>query len=243
MLGYNNKEDKIPALGEGQIRIRHASLWSSLVALAISYLTTSNVPWLMDLTFPVSYAILFFTSSDFTSITSHIHKRTLFSLWLCLFILHAKQEMTRVNINILGIGELKLIGMSEFNSDDHYIYYCGQESLRRNGLAHIVNKSLKYSTWVNSQKQQNDLSLFTRKNLQQASGGDRIPAELFEILKDDAIKVLQSMYSWFLQPSPTLCYPMDCSSPALVCYSLLQGIFLTQGSNLHLLHYRQILYR
>ena len=143
MLGYNNKEDKIPALGEGQIRIRHASLWSSLVALAISYLTTSNVPWLMDLTFPGSYAILFFTASDFTSITSHIHKWTLFSLWLCLFILHAKQEMTRVNINILGIGELKLIGMSEFNSDDHYIYYCGQESLRRNGVALIVNKRVQ----------------------------------------------------------------------------------------------------
>ena len=51
-----------------------------------------------------------------------------------------KQEMARVNIDILGIGELKLIGMSEFNSDDHYIYYCGKESLRRNGVALIVNK-------------------------------------------------------------------------------------------------------
>ena len=48
--------------------------------------------------------------------------------------------MTRVNINILGITELKLPGMSEFNSDDHYIYYCGQESLRRNGVAIMVNK-------------------------------------------------------------------------------------------------------
>ena len=44
-----------------------------------------------------------------------------------------KQEMARVNINILGISEIKLTGMGEFNSDDHYIYYCGQESLRRNG--------------------------------------------------------------------------------------------------------------
>ena len=51
-----------------------------------------------------------------------------------------KQEMARVNINILGISELKWIGMDEFNSDDHYIYYCRQESLRRNGLALIVNK-------------------------------------------------------------------------------------------------------
>ena len=51
-----------------------------------------------------------------------------------------KQEMARVNINILGISELKWTGMDEFNSDDHYIYYCGQESLRRNGVAIIVNK-------------------------------------------------------------------------------------------------------
>ena len=51
-----------------------------------------------------------------------------------------KQDMTRVNINILGISELKQTGMGEFNSDDHYIYYCGQESLRRNGGAIIVNK-------------------------------------------------------------------------------------------------------
>ena len=47
--------------------------------------------------------------------------------------------------------------MGEFNSDDHYIYYCGQESLRRNGVAIIVNKSLKCSTWMQSQKRQNDL--------------------------------------------------------------------------------------
>ena len=51
-----------------------------------------------------------------------------------------KQEMTRVNINILGISELRWTGMGEFNSDDHYIYSCGQESLRRNGVAIIANK-------------------------------------------------------------------------------------------------------
>ena len=49
-----------------------------------------------------------------------------------------KEEMARVNIDILGINELKWTGMGEFNSDDHYIYYCGQESLRRNGVAIIV---------------------------------------------------------------------------------------------------------
>ena len=51
-----------------------------------------------------------------------------------------KQEMARVNNNILGIRELKWMGMCEFNSDGHYIYYCGQESLGRNGVAIIVNK-------------------------------------------------------------------------------------------------------
>ena len=54
-----------------------------------------------------------------------------------------KQEMARVNIDILGISELKWIGMGEFNSDDHYIYYCGQESLSRNEVAIIVNKKSK----------------------------------------------------------------------------------------------------
>ena len=54
--------------------------------------------------------------------------------------LEAIKQMARMNINILGISELKWIGMGEFNSDDHYIYYCGQDSLRRNGVAIIVNK-------------------------------------------------------------------------------------------------------
>ena len=53
-----------------------------------------------------------------------------------------KQETARVNVNILGIRELKWTGMGEFNSDDHYMYYCGQESLRRNGVAIIVNKRI-----------------------------------------------------------------------------------------------------
>ena len=54
-----------------------------------------------------------------------------------------KQEMASMNINILGISKLKWTGMGEFNSDDHYIYYCGQKSLRRNGVAFIVNKRVQ----------------------------------------------------------------------------------------------------
>ena len=57
-----------------------------------------------------------------------------------------KQEMARVNVDILGISELKWTGKGEVNSDDHYIYYYGQESLRRNGVALIVNKRPKCST-------------------------------------------------------------------------------------------------
>ena len=75
-----------------------------------------------------------------------------------------KQEMTRVSIEILGISKLKWSGMGEFNSDHHYIYYCGQESLRRNGVAIMVKKSLKCSTWMQSQKRQNDLFCFQDKS-------------------------------------------------------------------------------
>ena len=59
-----------------------------------------------------------------------------------------KQELARVHVNILGIRELKWTGMGEFNSDDDYIYYSGQESLRRNGVAITVNTSLNCSTWM-----------------------------------------------------------------------------------------------
>ena len=54
-----------------------------------------------------------------------------------------KQEMTRVNVDIVGISELKWTGIDEFNSDDHYIYYCGQECLRKNGIAIMVNKRVQ----------------------------------------------------------------------------------------------------
>ena len=72
-----------------------------------------------------------------------------------------KQEMARVNIDILAISELKWTGMGVFKSYDHYIYYCGQKSLRRNGVAIIVNKSLKCSTWM-----QSHICLFPRQTIQ-----------------------------------------------------------------------------
>ena len=68
--------------------------------------------------------------------------------------------MARVNINILGISELKWTGMGEFNSDDHYIYYCGQESLRRNGVAIIVNKRVQNAVCGRNLK--NNRAIFVR---------------------------------------------------------------------------------
>ena len=77
-----------------------------------------------------------------------------------------KQEMARVNIDILGISELTWTGMGKFNSDDHYIYYCRQKSLKSKGVTLSQQKSLKCSSWVQSQKQQNDLSSFPRQTIQ-----------------------------------------------------------------------------
>ena len=78
-----------------------------------------------------------------------------------------KQEIGKsVSVNILGISKLIQTGMGEFNSDDHYIYYYGQEYLRRNRVAIIVNKSLKCSTWMQSQKRQNDFCSFPRQTIQ-----------------------------------------------------------------------------
>ena len=76
-----------------------------------------------------------------------------------------KQEMARVNVNILGISKLKWTDMSEFNSDYRYNYYCGQESLRRNEVAIIVNKRVR-NAWMKSQKPQNDLCSFPRQTIQ-----------------------------------------------------------------------------
>ena len=73
-----------------------------------------------------------------------------------------KQEMARVNVNILGIRELKWTRMGEFNSDDHYIYYCGQASLRRNGVATMVNKMSKMQ-YLNATSKMTEWSLFPSK--------------------------------------------------------------------------------
>ena len=77
-----------------------------------------------------------------------------------------KQEMARVNVDILGIRELKWTGMGEFNSDDHYIYYCGQESLRRNGVAIMVNKRVRNAVLGCNLKNDRMVSSFPRQTFQ-----------------------------------------------------------------------------
>ena len=144
-----------------------------MFTLAVSCLITSNLPWLMDLTFqiPMQYCSLQHQTllpSPATSTAGCCFCFGSISSFFLEFSLHrspvaycspvgtwnvrsmnqgklevVKQEMARVNVDILGISKLKWTGMGEFNSDDHYIYYCGQESLRRNGVAIMVNKRVQ----------------------------------------------------------------------------------------------------
>ena len=87
-----------------------------------------------------------------------------------------KWEMVRVNINILGISELKWTRICEFSSDDHYFNNCGQESHTRNQVALIINKKdLKCSTWMQLQKRQNYLSLFSTQAIQHQSNSSLCP--------------------------------------------------------------------
>ena len=86
-----------------------------------------------------------------------------------------KQEMARVNIGILGISELKWTGMGEFNSDDHYIYYCGQKYLRRNGVAIIVNKRVRNAVLGCNLKNDRIICLFPRQTIQYHSNSSLCP--------------------------------------------------------------------
>ena len=118
-----------------------------------------------------------------------------------------KQEMARVNVDILGISKLKWTGMGEFNLDDHYIYYCGQESLRRNGVAIMVNKRVLNAVLGCNLKNDRMITYLEPDILEcevnwalgsitinKASGGEGIREELFKNLKYDTVKVLHSTY-------------------------------------------------
>ena len=88
-----------------------------------------------------------------------------------------KQEMARVNIDILGISELKWTLMGEFNSDDHYIYYCGQESLRRNGILIVVNRRVQNAVFGCNLKNERMISSFPRQTIQYHSNPSLCPKQ------------------------------------------------------------------
>ena len=139
--------------------------------------------------------------------------------------------MARVNINILGISELRWTGMGEFNSDDHYINYCGQESLRRNGIAIIVNKrvwnavlgcSLKNDR-MNSVHLQGKLfnitiiQIYAPTSNSEEAEDERFYEDLQDLLESES-EVVQSC--------PTLCDPVDCSLPDSSVHGILQARIL-----------------
>ena len=131
-----------------------------------------------------------------------------------------KQEMARLNIDILGISELKWTGMGKFSSDDHHIYHCGQEPLRRNGIALIVNKSLKCSTWLQSQKWQNDLG--SRKTIEHHS--NVLTINVKEAEADQFYEDLQDLLELILKKE------MSCSSFVAVVQIM---SYLLQNSDLN----------
>ena len=142
-----------------------------------------------------------------------------------------KQEMARVNTDNFGISELKWTGMCKFNSDDHYIYHCGQESLRRNEVAIIVNRSLKCSAWMQSQKPQNDLYSFPRQTFNitvilvyapTTNAKEAEVEQMYEDLQDILELIPQKDVNFIIsemkgsevaQSCPTLCNTMDGGLP------------------------------
>ena len=105
-----------------------------------------------------------------------------------------KQEMARVNVDILGISEWKCTGLGEFNSDDHYIYYWGQESLRRNGVAIMVNKGSKMQ-YLDAISKTTELSLFISKanhSISQLSKSMHQPVTLKELKLNSSMKIYKT---------------------------------------------------
>ena len=136
-----------------------------------------------------------------------------------------KQEMARVNIDILGISKLKWTGMGEFNTDGHYIYYCGQESLRRNGVAIIVNKrvrnavlgcNLKNDRMISVCFQGKPFSITVIQAYAPTSNSEEAEDERFY---EDLQDLLESE-SEVVQSCPTLCDPVDCSLPGSSIHGL-----------------------
>ena len=124
------------SLGELRELVMDREAWSA----AIHGVTKSRT-WLSDWTEHSPVTGCSAASCNFGVLIEEDELTSFYSTILSIYVI--KQEMTRVHINILGISELKRTGMGEFNTDDHYIYYCEQESLRRNGVTIVVNKRVQ----------------------------------------------------------------------------------------------------
>ena len=177
-----------------------------------------------------------------------------------------KQEMARVNLDILGISKLK------FNSDDHYIYYCGQEFLRRNEVAIMVNKrvrnailgcNLRNDRMISVRFQGKPFNITVIQVYAPTSNAEEAECEWFYEDLQDLLELTPKKDVLFItgesevaQSCPTLCDPVDCSLPGSSVHGILQaivlewiaiffsrGIFPTQGLNPGLPHCRQMLYR
>ena len=125
-----------------------------------------------------------------------------------------KQEMARVNVNILGINKLKWTGMGEFNSDDHYIYYCRQESLRRNGVAIMVNKRVRKEGQFSSVAQS---CLTLCNSMNRSTPGFPVHHQLPEITQTHVHRVSDA-----IQPSHPLSFPSPPAPDPSQCQRLFQ---------------------
>ena len=134
-----------------------------------------------------------------------------------------KQEMARVNVDILGISKLKWTGMGEFNSDDHFIYYCGQESYRRNGVAIMVNKrvqnavpgcNLKNDRMISVRLQGKPFNITVIQVYAPTSNAEGEVERLYEDLQD----LLE-----ITSKKDVLCDHMDCSLPGSSLHGILQA--------------------
>ena len=143
------------------------------------------------LSFKLTYSLSTFTFIKRLFSSSLLSAIRVVTSTICLEVV--KQEMARVNIDILGISELKWTGIGKFNSDDHWIYYYGQESLRRNGVAlNSQQKSPKCSYWVQSHKWQNDLCSFPRQTVQYHGKSMPWPVTLKKLKLKGSVKTFKT---------------------------------------------------
>ena len=148
-----------------------------------------------------------------------------------------KQEMARMNINILRISELKWTGIGEFNSDDHYIYYCGQESLRRNGVATTVTKrvqnavlgcNLKNDRMISVRFQGKPFSITVIQVYAPTSNAEEAEVEWFYKDRQDLLELTSQVPMQYcsLQHQTLLLSPVTSTAGCCICFGSIPSCFL-----------------